>query len=493
MRRSIWQIRLPTLLGILVIIIGTAATSLFIGRGFNIIGRASPTDEPQEVRLTNVSDTSFTVTYTTKAPNPGVLSYGEKEPFSQTVLDDRDQPTGIVKSYTTHHITVRNAKPNTQYLFSIVSGDNTYKNENDALFTVTTGPPIKEPTSQKPLVGKVTEDTGNPPSEALIYVTSEETQTISTIVKPDGTYILPLNSIRKKDLSSYATFSETAFLTMLLLNNEKQSTVSLLVNQINPVPPVTLSENYDFTLGTNPVSSPSGVFGFPSFVATQSATKNPVIISPSKEEAFKDDRPVFNGATIPNADVTILIESENEIETKVKSDSSGKWSFRPAVPLAPGKHTITVTAPDQFGILKTIKQSFTVYAQGSQFIEPSGPPPSITPTPTVKVTPTPTILPTISPTQAPTPTIKTTVAPSPTLIAQASPTRIATPSLVPTLIVQVEPTSASKGGIELSPTVTLPPPIPAVGSSTLVTTGIAGIMAFTVGLILFILTRGTIL
>jgi hypothetical protein len=156
----------------------------------------------------------------------------------------------------------------------------------------------------------------------------------------------------------------------------------------------------------------------PKFASDKPLSKNPQILVPIKDQAFDDRQPQFSGTALPNKTVDIVIQSTTTLKTTVKTDSSGNWAYRPQTPLTPGNHTITISTRDESGLLQTIIQSFVVHAEGSQFTEVSGTPP--TPSPTISLpTITPTTVPTI-PTGLPT-AIPTVVTPSPTLAISTTP------------------------------------------------------------------------
>ncbi|HEX8932398.1 MAG TPA: Ig-like domain-containing protein, partial [Patescibacteria group bacterium] len=180
---------------------------------------------------------------------------------------------------------------------------------------------------------------------------------------------------------------------------------------------------------------------------------NPQIITPQKDQSFKDPQPLFKGKAVPNANVTITINSTQTITSTVQTDANGNWQYRPDIPLDPGTHTITMSTLDASGLIKTISQSFTVYAAGSQFTEPS-----ISPTQAVTPTTIPTVTPTINPTATGTP----------------APTVTKTPSPITTKIPSVSPTN---------------PPVPVTGSNNSLLLSVAGgISAVGVGALLFFLT-----
>ena len=433
MKRNIWDKRIPTLLGMFLILIGVGVTSYLVSKGIIFIGNASPSSVPQNVRITNVTDNSFTVSYATDADVIGSVNWGKDQNLGQTALDERDQQSESLVKHKIHSITVRNLTPSTKYFFSITSGQEKFLN-NGSLFETTTGIAISDtPSNQKPIVGKVVTPQGNNPNEAIVYITLDNSQVISSLIKSDGAYIVPLNSLRSQDLNSYLIFSDTKILKLLFYGDGLSSNVSLFASQINPVPTITLSKNYDFSQGTESVASSSAKQNETQTFPTPKASGNvsaraPEIITPKENQSFSDQQPLLKGIAQPNQTVDITIHSDT-IQAQVTADANGNWSYRPTSALTPGNHTITITTKDANGILRTITQAFTVYASGSQ-VNPVANPPTSTPTPT----PAPTVSPTPTPTPVPTPT------PTPTPTTSATPTLLPTPTPIPTVSPTPTPT-----------------------------------------------------
>lgn len=449
MRKTIWDKRIPTLLGILLIAIGVGVTSFLVNKGIILTGQASPTTNPQNVRITNITDNSFTVSYNTDAQVMGSLIYGKDQNLGQTALDDRDQQTGTLINHKIHSITVRNLSSVTKYFFSITSGQDKFLNNGAPFETVTGGNVVNPPSEQKPIVGKVVMPDGNTPTEGIIYITTDKSQVISSLLRNDGTYLIPLNSVRGQDLASYLDFSTVNTLKMLIFGDSLSSNVSLSINQINPVPTITLSQNYDFATGMESVASSSAqqttAESFPSPKPNGNvSSKAPQILTPQANQNFSDQQPIFKGTARPNETVKIIIHSDAQIQTQVTTDSSGNWSFRPTSALSPGEHTIYITALDASGILKTITQTFTVYASGSQ-VNPAANPPTATPSPLATATPSPS--PSATPTLTPVPTPIPTLAPTPTASATPTLTPVLTPipTVTPTPIASIAPPLAPGG------------------------------------------------
>jgi hypothetical protein len=460
MKKKFWNKRIPTLLGILLITIGIGVTTFLVNQGVLLKSNASATEQPQNVRITNITDSSFSASYETDSQVIGSLNYGKDNKLGQQALDDRDQQTGSLASHKIHNITARDLDPQTKYYFSITSGQNNYTN-GDQLFEVSTGSKLSDsPPKQDPMNGKITLIDGTAPKEAIIYITADNSQVISTLAKEDGTYILPLNSLRASDLASYYTFPANASIKMLILGDSLTSNVSLSINQISPIPTILLSKNYDFRENQSSTKTiPETIASFPSFSSTSSATQ---ILILKKGQEFTDQKPMFKGTALPSENVEITIHSDQAIQTTVKTDSQGNWTYRPTSNLIPGNHTITVQTKNSSGILQTITQSFVVYAAGQQ-INPAVPSGTLTPTPI------PTSIPTS--TQKASPTLTST--PTPTVIVKSIIT--ASPTLIQT---------QTKGGIVVSPTIK---PLPPTGNPSIITAGIIGAAITTVGGLLLLL------
>ncbi len=407
MKKTIWDKRIPTLLGLLVISLAIGVTSYLVGQSTFFIGRASPSSKPTNIRVTNVSDTSFTVSYSTDANALGTLNYGDSQNLGQKILDERDNNQVVERKI--HSFTVKNLSPSTKYYFSITSGQETFLN-NGVAFELTTGSPISVKGSVGFVTGKVVTNGGQSPKEAIVYMTTQGSQALSTVVKSDGTYAFSFEQLRSDDLASYFKLKNDSLIKLLVVGDSGSSSPEFLAKDINTVPTIILSQNYDFRQEQS-ASSSASLERFP-IVSSGKSQTTPKITTPSESQNFSDQKPVFKGTGIPNDKVRITIQSSETISSETIIDQNGNWTFTPTAPLSPGQHSITIFAKDAFGIVRTITQTFVVTAAAA------GASPSPTPTPT------PTPIP--SPIVSPTPVGQTVSAPS------ATPTPNPTPILIPT-------------------------------------------------------------
>lgn len=274
------------LFGFLLILIGTVITIFLVKNGSLFFISAGPGQDPKNVEITNVSDISFTLTYVTDDKIIGTLNYGTDPGNLDTViLDDRDQLSQSVNEYNTHSISVKNLEPDSVYYFTINSGDKTYP-KNGSPYNIKTGALIEDqPSSKEPLSGKVLLPDGSSPTEGLVYLMINGAQKLSGYLKNDGNYTIPLNTLRNGSLNSYFSFSKNSIINIEVTTGTLFSSVSLLPDEINPVPVITLSNNYDFS-GNNRDLKPidtSGKGGFPSMGTN--VRKNEIAPTPFPSEA----------------------------------------------------------------------------------------------------------------------------------------------------------------------------------------------------------------
>lgn len=361
--KNILNRKIPTVFGFIIITIGIVVTTLLVKTGGLLQINAGPGQEPKNAQITNVSDTSFTLIYTTDDNVIGTINYGaDQNNLDSVALDDRDQLTQSVTKYSVHSITVRELKPQTAYYFSITSGDKKYLNKG-SLYSIKTGSQINaQPSIDPPISGKVILPDGSAPSQALVIVSVNNAQKISTVSKTDGSYAIPLNSLRNESLDSYFNLDQNSIINIEITSGAMSSSVSVSQSQISPVPIVTLSNTYDFSSPSSNSPSPAADNNDQSFRSLDGKPKSsePQILTPKSNGELNSQQPKFEGRANANETVNIEIHSDEQIQTQVKADSTGNWSFTPTSPLSPGNHTITITTKNSQGIKQIITKDFFV-------------------------------------------------------------------------------------------------------------------------------------
>ena len=120
--QSVLNQKIPTLLGILILVAALVSGLIFFREGTGVFSpRATPQSAPKNIRVTNVTDSSFTVSFYTSEKTSAYVRYGTAaSKLGSQASDDRDQFSGNVGSYHLHHITIQGLNPKTNYFFLIV-------------------------------------------------------------------------------------------------------------------------------------------------------------------------------------------------------------------------------------------------------------------------------------------------------------------------------------------------------------------------------------
>lgn len=426
--------RIPTILGIFLLLVGITAGVYLVELGPQSLStRARPEVTPSEMRISDLTDSSFVISYRTEAEVIGLVHYGTSATnLSLSTLDDRDQSenSGVEgRKYSLHYFTIHSLKPETTYYFEISSGlESTIFNSDGKPFTVTTAASINPSAFADTSYGSVYYPDLSPVSGALVYVTLEGGSLLSSLTGASGTWAVPLSASLDKDLASFLTYDkEKALVTIEVIGPEGSvATAKTLTENDAPVEDIVLGEVYDFTSQSNRKNEGGETTGQPGGFAVEelfdldSVSTTTVTVNNLEEgEPVNSQVPEFIGDGPPGAKLEILVESDEPITSQVTVNQEGSWSWSPTTPLDPGEHTLTIKWVDESGIVRLIRKSFVVYAQGESDL------PAFEATPSAGTTPTPTS--TVTPTSTPTPTKTTTPSPTP------KPTKTPTPTTVPTL------------------------------------------------------------
>ncbi len=248
MKEKLFNKKNLALFGILIILIGIFITIYLVNNGSLFLINAGPGQDPKNPGITNISDTSFTLTYTTDDKTAGTLNYGiDPGNLDTVVLDDRDQLSQSINEYNVHSITVKNLNPEFVYYFNIISGGKAYL-KNGSPYNIKTGPVIEnDPSDKEPLSGKVILPDGSSPTEGLVYLTINRAQELSGYLKNGGNYTIPLNTLRNGSLNNYFSLDRDSIISIEVTTGNLLSSVSLSAEDVSPVPLITLSNSYDFS------------------------------------------------------------------------------------------------------------------------------------------------------------------------------------------------------------------------------------------------------
>jgi hypothetical protein len=226
---------------------------------------ASTRSAISDVRITNVRDTSFTVSWVTDGETAGYVNYGtDPGELNQTAHDER----GMTTSDDTHYVIV-DSVPGTTYYFEVVSGEATQGG-----YTVTTGPTLGVPGSDTVYGQVLKADGSTPASGAIVYMTlsdgdgggsSGSAAPMSALVGASGYWSANLGNARVGGLGAYFGYSGSGDDLSLDAQGAGDGTASQTVDTGNDAPAPAM------TLATGPAPTPSDT-PTPSEVPTASAT-----------------------------------------------------------------------------------------------------------------------------------------------------------------------------------------------------------------------------
>jgi chitodextrinase len=120
----------------------------------NIFTQASPEKQPKEVHITDVTDSSFVVSWITDTSTKGEILYSTDKNLSNplTAKDSRDETS--VTPRDTHYVRLVNLNPNTTYYFQIISDSEKY-GDDDNVFEMKTAETPESPSVPSPIKGIV--------------------------------------------------------------------------------------------------------------------------------------------------------------------------------------------------------------------------------------------------------------------------------------------------------------------------------------------------
>lgn len=459
--KNILNTKIPTIIGLLLVFGIPLMAYLFRDQTSPKISTLK-SQKPIDIKFTNVSDTSFTITYLTDVSTSGAINYGDSNNLEKSETEKTNEKTDSPISKKIHSISTKDLNPSTKYHIAIISGSETFL-DNTSPFEITTGETISYLSDEEINInGELILPNGNSPEEAIVYLKTDGSQTLSSLTSKKGKFNFSLNKLRTEDYSSYFEIQDSTIFEIFATNGSLSSKIKLSLTSNNKIPIITLSNNYDYTQEKFSISSNSAnLVNFPPITPTDENTELK-IISPKGNQSYSIRKPLFKGTSLPNEKVEIIVHSEEEVTAEITADDDGNWSYQPTTNLSPGEHTITIKTRDSSGILRIITQSFTIRPAETLTATPT---PSLIPTP--RFTPTPTItLPTI--------TIEPTAIPTPDI----------TEAPISTSTLTIAPTDAPPVSPET------PPEIPPTGNSQ-TNLIICGVILAIIGFILLKSTRGS--
>jgi hypothetical protein len=400
--------RIPTLVGMGVLVVALIAGTLLIGQGGGVFSpRASADTTPKKIKVTNVQDTSFSVSFLTDSKVAGFVKYStDANSLKSQAGDDRDQISGTVGSFQTHHITIRGLQQNEIYYYVIGTGSGSIFNDNGKPFEIKTTSRNGAPAAAKTIYGSVTNQAGAPAEGSIVYIDVNGAGTMSSQIKASGSWAIPLSNARTNDGSTYAVITDDHKVNITVQGPLSSQTASFTttVRESQPVAGITFGQKLATNTQTNQQDELEVNLEVndeinnqelaTDDVADETLSEREIVLEELTEEKIVSDEasdeativelteldlstitenehpiittenPVITGKAPPGVTVSIVVNSDTQIEQDIIVDENGDFILdiaKLSESLEPGEHTASYsyTDPDTGEIIeKTIE--FTV-------------------------------------------------------------------------------------------------------------------------------------
>lgn len=403
--------KIPTLVALFLLCIGFGAVFYFDRQTPETATSATSPPVAQNIHFTNITDSSFTVSwFTEKSEQARLQVTADGKNF--IYYDDLDSDT-TSRPRMTHSVTVKNLQEGRPYPVKIISGDpRCILKQSCPSFEKSTS--MKFPASQfTPVRGTVTNTMNNPAEGAIIYLVIGKSAPLSGRADSAGLWVIPLqNLLTAETLIPFTPQDDDPVEITAMLSPELKTTFtttfqSLRENSI--IPPLYIGKSSNLTISPTQesVMTPKGnTLGIGEKRNIQLEKGTIQLYFPTLEgETTTDPNPRFRGIAIPGKQLLITVNSAPQT-AKITVGKEGIWTWRPAKPLPPGEHFISVEGYDENGKLISIKRKFIVLKSGERVLGDATSSATLTPSPTVPAeVPTLTPLPSSTPAFTPAPSI----------------------------------------------------------------------------------------
>lgn len=367
---------LPTILGLIVLIVGVlAGVTLINSRQIFKIG-ANTEATPKNVRVSNITNSSATITWTSDIESVGFIKWGKSElSLSKVALEEGEE-----KSFV-HSVNVLGIDPNSKIFFKINSEGKDYDNDG-ITWSLTTNSSNNTSNNSLIATGTILNSNSSTPAKAIVYLTINGV-VVSAMTSVEGNYVIPLSSY-------FVNIPETTAIEISVQGGREGTSQAVIYpKSVKFIPAMILGRTYDFRaiVENNSDQIPESSLSIPESIAVSSRfevttsggneqEKAPVSIESIDEgEIITTVDPEFFGKGPTNEQIEIQIESELQTGS-ISTDSKGSWSWNPPNDLEAGEHKLTVKWKDSNGILRTITRTFIVSAAEGPAFEST---PSATP------------------------------------------------------------------------------------------------------------------
>lgn len=361
--------RIPTIIGLVLLLISILVGVIFTGNKTFFRSKASTSCNPLNYQVTNITNKSLDISFTTST-----------ECTTAILIDNRTIPN-LRGSSKIHYFQIDNLKDDTEYSFSFLNNGTTFSESNYKTKTA------KNPTGIIPTSnlawGRVLNSNLKPSEEAIVYFIVPGASPLSSFVTSNGNWNISLASSFNDTKTNWFVSKENVDEDIIVISPNQVTQVTANSSHNNPVPDIIIGQNSLTPEKITPSPTPAASLIIPT--VTPSSVKT-TIQSPKENEVIVTVKPDFFGTAPINSQVLVKIES---VTGNTITNTSGTWHWSPSENLSVGEHTLFITNENGS---ETVSRKFTIMPQ-SDTLSFSATPSAVMITPTS--IPTPTVKPTI--------------------------------------------------------------------------------------------------
>lgn len=233
------QLKFPTILGIMILLLGVGVGVFLVNTRKTLELTAAPEETPKDVRITNITEKSFTVSWITEKKTSGFVSFGKNTSLGLVAND-------TFSLSNTHYTKVQNLDPQTNYFFKIGSNSKFFDNDGEAYQTKTSAK-LEQPKKSDVVFGSVTTKEGAPKEGVIVYLTFTGASPLSATTDKEGRWVATLSEARTTNLGSIATYNSQTNLEIFVRKDAVFGSAKIPVGSAKPVPAIALGKNYNFS------------------------------------------------------------------------------------------------------------------------------------------------------------------------------------------------------------------------------------------------------
>lgn len=231
--------KIPTILGLIILIFGIGAGVVLLNAKQVFRLGAIEDTVPKNIKISNVSGNGFVFSFITNKESRSFIKVGRDRYFIGDFSILRQEGVSTV-----HYFNIEDLSSETKYFISVSSDGINYFSDNP--WEIVTGEELVSDTQGRNIYGKVYSKSGEEQENALIYVQCGNGSLLSTKTSEDGSWSINISKTRTADLSSYLTINEkTTPIQILVQYEELTSFINTNSENIHPLPPIVLGNNYD--------------------------------------------------------------------------------------------------------------------------------------------------------------------------------------------------------------------------------------------------------